>query len=270
MLLTDAEIQDLLLGAQPPVTGVSDAAEPFTSQSSIQPSSLDLKVGQVLRPEVPRGEEGSLQEPLSEHYLKPGETAVVETQETIQFPNDLAGIVFPPDSMSKKGLLITNPGHVDPGYRGSLKFTVINMGRKGYLLQSGRAIGTLMVFRLERGCKTDWLERHGGERGAGVTPDMLQRLSNDFGDFKRRARDVAHQEVQRAESRGALAAALVAIVAVVLTFIPTYLIAIDRVNEVRERVALLEQELQAASGEPRDVEQSPEGPSPTTPVSLTP
>jgi len=62
--------------------------------------------------------------------------------------DDLAGIAFPPASLSLKGLLTTNPGHIDPGYNGPLHLTVINMGRAPIALKAGERIMRVLFLVL--------------------------------------------------------------------------------------------------------------------------
>lgn len=64
-------------------------------------------------------------------------------------PAKLAGIGFPPTSVSAKGVLMTNPGHVDPGFIGHLQFTLINMGKDRFTLAQADRIVTLLLFELD-------------------------------------------------------------------------------------------------------------------------
>src|SRR5439155_1078559 len=114
----------------------------------IQPSSLDLTVGAIFRPEVTLGKKGSLSQPLDSWELRPGRTAIVQTKEELHLPDNICAVGFPPAHVSGRGILMTNPGHVDPGYVGRLSFTVINMGRDKFLLSPGLAIVTLLLFQL--------------------------------------------------------------------------------------------------------------------------
>jgi len=257
-MLRDLDIQSLLEGPSPVVTNIRNPGGPFTGDSPIQPASLDLTIGKVFLPERRERERGSLSYPIEEYSLGPGETAVVHTEQEMRLPDDLAGIAFPPDSVSKKALLITNPGHIDPGYHGPLKFTIINMGQEPFDLKRGDAIATLLLFKLAGPCQSGWLTRHGNQPGAGVTDPMLGRLSKDFVNVGQRAERVAREQVRKAELIGALVLFLVTIITIVGAFIPTYLVEVRRANDAPQRVAVVEQRLQAiehAVGIP--------GPSPT-------
>ena len=94
-----------------------------------------------------------------EFVLHSGRTAVVTTMEEFALPNDIAAFGFPPSRVSFQGILMTNPGHVDPGYKGPLHFTVINMGSKDYVFRRRDPIVTILLFRLDHASGADWTSR---------------------------------------------------------------------------------------------------------------
>jgi dCTP deaminase len=117
-MLHDCELVRLVR-ATPPL--VSDIKPDIGSwDSRIQPASIDLSIGTIYRPleSLSDAEKGEYETGLS-ISLGQGETAVIETRETINLPATVAAIGFPPSSVSMQGLLMTNPGHVDPGYSGN-------------------------------------------------------------------------------------------------------------------------------------------------------
>jgi len=109
-------------------------ADPYASDSPIQPSSLDLTIGEIFVPPE-RVEPGCLlrSEALEDYSLSQGQTALVYTQEVIKLAGKIGAFGFPPASVSSRGLLMTNPGHIDPGFEGKLSFTVINMARDRFI-----------------------------------------------------------------------------------------------------------------------------------------
>ena len=85
---------------------------------------------------------------------------------------------------------MTNPGHVDPGYEGVMRFTVINMGRDPYCLERGGRIVTLLLFRLSAAVHSNWQQRN--PAGSSLpTHAAISRLSRDFVDVKNRAENIA-------------------------------------------------------------------------------
>jgi dCTP deaminase len=138
-----------LLRAQPSLIDNFDVNRLGAPNSPVRGASLDLAIGEIFLPDIPDGKLGGSNRGKQAHGLKSGETAVIRTAETLTLPGDIAAIGFPPSTaVSLSGLLTTNPGHVDPGYRGPLHLTVINMGKEVFTLYRGQRIMRLMLFRL--------------------------------------------------------------------------------------------------------------------------
>jgi deoxycytidine triphosphate deaminase len=200
-LLKDDELVQHVTGADPIVLGLATPANWYSVDSPVQPSSIDLHIGEIFLPGTTEKDRGGASQPLSEHILKSGQTAVVVTGEEVRLPGHLAGIGFPPSHVSFKGILMTNPGHVDPGYSGHLHFTVINMGRQDYVLRRDDAIVTLLLIELSDAAHRNWLQRRAGTTSASSTQENLRRLAPDFVDVEQRATAIAEKAVQSAELR---------------------------------------------------------------------
>lgn len=200
-LLRDKDLQTLLSteptgGAHPLISHIS--AENWTTETSaIQPCSVDLHIGSIQLPAAVKGGPiVKVEHQGEELVLGTGETAVVTTTESLYMPNTIAGVGFPPSHVSIKGLLMTNPGHVDPGYEGPMHFTVINMAREPYTLRIGDTICTLLLFRLAEKVEADWKARVPAEnRNRAVD---VNRLAKDFVNVTGRARSIAKEAVSKA------------------------------------------------------------------------
>ncbi|PHR24800.1 MAG: hypothetical protein COA37_03345 [Hoeflea sp.] len=163
----------------------------------IQPSSLDLVIGKIY---VPRqgGENGDDSTNViskTGYDLQPGETAVVETRERLQLGKQIGAFGFPPAGVSKNSILMTNPGHVDPGYKGHLTFTLINMGRREFPLKSGERIASLLIYRLQEEVAFDYSERN--DPSSTNWSKLLDQLSPDFGAFNSRMEAAAQCAVDK-------------------------------------------------------------------------
>src|ERR1044072_4165981 len=233
-LLTDRELVDRLTGPDPFVSGVSEPIDWFAADSPVQPCSLDLRIGDIFLPETKSGQGGSEKSPLTRHALRPGQTAVATTLERLEFPSDFCAIAFPPSRVSFEGILMTNPGHIDPGYHGKMRFTLINMAKEIYWLERGKPIVTLCMFKLSAGPSCDFRERRqcvpaaapsslrnkfyealariwrfGRQPSTMVIQPTLDRLSADFVNVERRARTVAKGIFAKTTTISVLAAALI-------------------------------------------------------------
>lgn len=176
----------------PYIEGVELPTDPYSKDSPVQSSSIDLHIGNVYLPGKKEDEVGGIQNPRFDVELKTGETAVVTTREILHLPGDVAGLGFPPSRVSFKGLLMTNPGHVDPGYDGVMRFTVINMAKENYRLTRGAEIVTLLLFRMDKAAHSSWRKRH--PEGSSLPGQAaINRLSKDFVDVERRAKSIARK-----------------------------------------------------------------------------
>ena len=186
MLLSDQKLVELDPNI---IKGLDRSGDLYAANSRIQPASIDLTIGDIFLPEMKEGKKGSLQNPFHYYSLRSGHTAIVQTKEELELPSNLAAIGFPPSRVSSKGLLMTNPGHVDPGYKGRMKFTIINMGRESYPLKTDEIIVTLLFFHLAPAAKKSFSERVPNIQG-NVGEEELSKLGRDFLDVERRAASI--------------------------------------------------------------------------------
>lgn len=194
-VLTDTEILAL---REKVFSGQVEAKDWYTKDSAIQPASVDLTVGKVFLP-CPE-EQNQQSDPVGreDYILEPGHTAIVMTAEEINMPKNLIALGFPPNKVSVKGILMTNPGQVDPGYSGPLRFTVINMGSKAFSIRKGDPIVSLVLIRLEKSVTKDWLTRNNDQKGKPPGWTSLNSVSSDFVNVEERSRQIASTKVKEA------------------------------------------------------------------------
>lgn len=211
-LLSDTEIHEAIKDGLLEVSELDpDGIDLRSADCRIQPSSLDLTVGQIFDPPKEMHGLDNLErwpQPLMGLRLLPGHSAIVETQQTLKLSNQISAFGFPPAHLARKALLMTNPGHVDPGYEGKLTFTVINLGREIIYLDRSDIIVTLLLFRLEgEGAKHGYEDRR-ADQPKKTEKDrrksrskLLNTLAPDFGDFTQRMDIAAEKAVNRTLAR---------------------------------------------------------------------
>jgi len=102
---------------------------------------------------------------------------------------------------------MTNPGHIDPGYDGDLRFAIMNVGKKDISLRRGDTIVTLLFFRLSGDARAGWSQRaRDADPPIQVPPpdptrDDVNRLSPDYLDVNSRASTAASKAVKDAQTR---------------------------------------------------------------------
>ncbi len=234
-LLRDEDLVARVQAASPLVRGLRPPANWYSAESPVQSASVDLTIGDIFLPDTDPDTPGGVNNPRTELTLKTGETAVVTTLEELRLPSNIAGVGFPPSRVSFRGLLMTNPGHIDPGYVGGLRFTVINMGREPYTLKKDEVIVSVLFFELRRDVFADYVVRRPGYAPSGPTREQINRLSRDFVDVEKRSRSIAKSALL---SAGVIAAMIALIPPVWQNFInPAW-------KALETKVAVLETSLQ--------------------------
>ena len=138
---------------------------------------------------------------------------------------------------------MTNPGHVDPGYKGPMSFTVINMGSEDYTLLKKDRIVTLLFFKLGKPATKDLAARGGVTSGV---KSLLSVLSPDFLGISTRVKEAAESEEQKTRRIGLLAPTLAGIAAVLITLVTSIMPLQGDVSDLKATTA--------AMGEVRELE----------------
>jgi hypothetical protein len=102
-------------------------------------------------------------------------------EERFNLANDIGGIVFPPNKLSKEGIIMTNPGHIDPGYRGHITVCLVNMGKDDVELEVGDVIARVLLVKVDG--ETDG---YTGVEVHSVAPGHLNKLGRDFAGIGKR------------------------------------------------------------------------------------
>jgi deoxycytidine triphosphate deaminase len=188
-LLSKGDIRKLIEREQ---TFSRDDQNAVALDHQVQPASFDITVGRIYIP--PKSGDESTAEVVERndfYTLEPGAMVVVLSREHVQINSASGGFVFPKNGdFALKGLLFTNFGHIDPGFTGHLRFTVINMGRKSFSLRHGERIAGVTLFRLTS--PTDpYVPQHGSS-----CETVARVLSRDFLDVETRVAGQARNSVK--------------------------------------------------------------------------
>jgi deoxycytidine triphosphate deaminase len=221
-VLVDRELDQLLATSPPLATNVprGDFSGP---RSQIQAASLDLTIGDIFIPGTDANKPGGSGSPHTKVCLREGRIAVIRTQESLALPSNLVALGFPPASLSIQGVLMTNPGQIDPGYRGPMHLTIINMSKEPLPLQRGQRVIRLIFAKLDAVPSADYQARHPDRVASPITDELLQALSIDFLNVEQRANDIVKSaQVRTGIWSAAIAAAVGIVVACLTTFIPRY------------------------------------------------
>ena len=217
MFLRDEDIKKLI--SNNVIENISDTTSDVDgNKSPIQPCSFDVSIGKIYVPGIAPEELGGVKNPIKNYTLGPGETAIVETAEVFHLPKNIGSFGFPPTSVSNVGVLITNLGHIDPGYDGTIRFTLVNMGKKAYSLKTRDVIHTMLFFKLALAPNKCFRERNPSitqpDGLQGVNAELLSSLNTDFLNVRERAKNAAkiavNVQIPRWTMIGTIAVAVIA------------------------------------------------------------
>jgi deoxycytidine triphosphate deaminase len=205
-MLSNQELLRLLRCDTPIVKNLGSSNFEDGLNSPLQPASIDLHVGEILVPRE-RNADGRLVRYLKTFFgdgpiescvkysIPSGGSVVLLTREEIALPAGYAGLMFPKSSgLAERGILMTNFGHVDPGFTGKLRYAVINLGSEKYDIAVGHSIACLCVFRLTPAASPDWSlgRQHNPNRDSefvnSLSPELLS-LNRITREAKRVAKD---------------------------------------------------------------------------------
>jgi dUTPase len=80
--------------------------------------------------------------------IQPGDIICILTHEELCLTNHIAASAFAMNHWSSQGLLVLNPGHIDPGYTGPLSVRLINIRSTPKNISFGEPIFTVVFEKL--------------------------------------------------------------------------------------------------------------------------
>jgi deoxycytidine triphosphate deaminase len=176
----------------PPLPGIIGKAEILShlahgtlitdaSPDSVQGCSYDMRIGTIFR-----GRERIKRDsPHPDKFvqIQPGEIVSILTLEELRLPNDIAAIAFAINLQSSRGLLVLNPGHVDPGFIGPLTVTALNLNKSPLSIELGRKIFTVVFERLPRATQLYSENRPRTDREHDLSQHIQTAASRNVGDL---------------------------------------------------------------------------------------
>lgn len=117
--------------------------EPFVS-GRLRAASIDLTMGSQV---VAASEKISVSG-KRKFALKPGDAVTATTAERIELPLDYLGRLGGRAELAVRGLVVSAPLHVEPGFKGRLSFVLFNAGPAAVALRAGDPVVSLEIVRL--------------------------------------------------------------------------------------------------------------------------
>ncbi len=112
-------------------------------KANLEACSYDLRIGTIFK----NGQIINENHPDANRQfdIQPGEIINLFTWEEIKLSSKIMATVFARNAESSfKGLLVLNPGHIDPGFQGLITIKAINLGKDPLSIQRGQKILTII------------------------------------------------------------------------------------------------------------------------------
>lgn len=110
--------------------------------------------------------------------IPPGQFALLLTEEEVRIPLNVLSFISIKASKKISGLLNVSGFHVDPGFRGRLKFSVYNAGSESILLDVGKPLFPIWFCQLPEETEDEYVGRHLGQME--ISSEDVMRLQGDM------------------------------------------------------------------------------------------
>lgn len=118
-----------------------------------------------------------LDEKNSQIVIKPGQFALLLTDEVITIPDDILAFISIKFSQKIKGLINVSGFHVDPGFNSKLIFSVFNAGLANIVLDKGSPYFLIWFSKLSTPC-TPYKGKHRDQTS--ISGDMINNLNGEL------------------------------------------------------------------------------------------
>lgn len=106
-------------------------------------------------------------------FIPPGQVGLLLTDEEIEIPNNAIGFISIKASIKFRGLVNVSGFHVDPGFKGRLKFSVYNAGSQNVILSRNQRAFLIWFSDLDRETKDLYDGDHNGQMDITALDVML-------------------------------------------------------------------------------------------------
>lgn len=158
-----------------------DTLIPNYKESRVKCGAYELSMGPeffvTANPKGKRQYKKQSLEPNEQVVIPPGQFALLLTEETLEIPADALGFISVKFGKKIRGLINVSGFHVDPGFRGRLKFSVYNAGSQHITLARGEAVFLIWLSSTDR--ITNFPYNGGREGQHEITTDDVSAVSGE-------------------------------------------------------------------------------------------
>jgi dCTP deaminase len=111
---------------------------------------------------ISQGIDISKASPRDPYYLKPHQTLLVRTQETLRIPHDCAGIIRLKSSIAREGILLAGAEFFDPGFEGVATLSIFNAAALHFAIWPDRRFCQLILHQTKGEVHTPYQGKYQG------------------------------------------------------------------------------------------------------------
>jgi dCTP deaminase len=166
---TTQKIREALASETPPIVN--------PKSDRVGTACYELALGGEVFVSSQNGTKQTLQE-RDQLKIPPGQFALLISNEEVSIPHDVIAFISIKASKKMHGLVNVSGFHVDPGFRGRLKFSVYNAGPEAIVLDVGAPLFPIWFASLTSRDANPYNGRHQGQ--AWLNADDVARLQGEL------------------------------------------------------------------------------------------
>jgi len=146
--------------------------EPFSAER-VKHGAYELSMGsEAFLTSEPTGAKQELAD-NGQIVIPPGQFGLLLTEETVAIPDDAIAFISIKFSIKQRGLVNVSGFHVDPGFKGQLKFAVYNAGSRNIVLTRGERVFIIWFCDLSASTRDGYDGQHAMQHGIS-SEDVMQ------------------------------------------------------------------------------------------------
>jgi len=155
-----------------------------------------------------------IHKPGEQVRIPPGQLALLITEEELCIPLNVLAFISIKASKKISGLINVSGFHVDPGFRGRLKFSVYNAGSESIILGVGERLFPIWFYQLPEENDDEYVGRHKGQMS--ITPEDVMQLQGEVASPAALKKEIDDLRTTVANWKAATTGALVTAIATAL------------------------------------------------------
>ena len=138
------------------IESIKDLISPF-NKNNLQPASMDLTLKEIMR--------NGVKSDKAFEILKPKEFILASTNEIVNVPDNLVGIVSGKSSLARMGLAIHDAGFIDPGFSGQITLELFNKSNKAITLKKDMPICQIYFVKTDAPVENSYNGHYQNQKG---------------------------------------------------------------------------------------------------------